>query len=162
MTWGDVGWRRPRGAFVGAVPEAPVQDDLCLLPPCPASRTPPASWRPLASYHGNKRTNWGEKNSWHTAQKSSLKNRNRLSGKWLEKQEKKAKGLSRGVALVHSGASSWTQVDPHHTESPHGKTAPPAPNFELPLFVPTPFPLPVPSSSILGKPPFLWQGCSKV
>lgn len=53
-------------------------------------------------------------------------------------------------------------MDPHHAQNLYGVTAPPAPNFEIPLFTPTPSPLRVPSSSIAGKPPFPWQERIKV
>ena len=91
-----------------AIPGSPVSS---VFVSC--QQDTPSHWRPLASYHSNARTNWGKRKSWHTAQKSSLKNRNRLSGKLLERQEKAARGVSGGGALVRCGESHrWTHTMP--------------------------------------------------
>ena len=79
----------------------------------PCQQDTPSPWRPLTSYHGNERTNWGEWKSWHTAQKNRLKNRNRLSSEQLERQEKAARGVER--------KKCWSTVGRH----PGGPTARP-------------------------------------
>ena len=88
----------------------------------PCQQDTPSPWRPLTSYHGNEKTSWGEWKSWHTARKNRLKNRNRLSSEWLERQGKAARGVERRK----SAGPLWgdTQGDLHHAQNLQGVTSP--------------------------------------